>query len=182
MKKISAHRFFLAATLFALLGGCASGVTRMDAPAAGGTAAAAAAKSTGPVKSVSVSLSSEAQKFAAENAKFNPENLRNTVERVLNAQSLIKADSGQSLEIELTAFRVRSSFTAVMFGFMAGSDSVEGVVTIKDTTGAVVKRAKVNASYALGGLAGGQDESRLNWLYEEFAKHTVSEVNGQPAK
>ena len=30
--------------------------------------------------------------------------------------------------------------------------------------------------YALGGLAGGQDSARLNWLYEEFAKLLAQEV------
>jgi hypothetical protein len=181
MRKISAHRFVLTATMVALLGGCASGVTRMDAPAAAGSATAPAS-ATGPVKAVTLSLSAEAQKLVADNSKFNADTLRATVERVLNAQGQIKADAGSTLEIELTGFRVRSSFTAVMFGFMAGTDNVEGVVTLKNAAGAVVKRAKVSASYALGGLGGGQDEARLNWLYEEFAKHAASEVSGQPQK
>ena len=27
-----------------------------------------------------------------------------------------------------------------------------------------------------GGLAGGQDDARMSWLYEEFAKHTAAEL------
>ena len=46
--------------------------------------------------------------------------------------------------------------------------------------GGLHKQAKASAAYALGGLAGGQDEARMNWLYEEFAKLTVAEV-GTPA-
>jgi hypothetical protein len=69
-----------------------------------------------------------------------------------------------------------------MFGFMSGSDLLEGDVTIRNAAGNVVKRSHVNASYSLGGLGGGQDASRMNWLYGEFAKHTAGEVTGVIAK
>jgi len=36
----------------------------------------------------------------------------------------------------------------------------------------------VTASYALGGFGGGQDEMRMSWLYEAFAKALVSEITG----
>lgn len=166
-----------------ILAGCASGVQRMDQPAGSPALGATVPKpAVGPLKSVTVSLTPEAQKLMADNSKFNPETLRSTVDRVLAAQGLIKADAGQTMHIELTGFRVRSSFSAVMFGFMAGTDNVEGIVTIKDAAGAQLKRAKVSASYALGGIGGGQDEARMNWLYEEFAKHAAGEVSGQSAK
>jgi hypothetical protein len=174
-------RLALAVAVVAALGACASGVTRLEAPRAAGAPAAAVAQ-TGPVKSVSLALSEDAKKLVADNAKFNPDALRSTVERLLQAQNLVKADATQTLDIEITSFRVRSNFSAVMFGFMAGSDNVEGVVTIKDAAGQVVKRALVKASYALGGFGGGQDEARMGWLYEEFAKHALAEVTGQPAK
>jgi hypothetical protein len=174
-------RLLLALAVIATLGACASGVTRMDSAAAPG-APASAAVSSGPVKSVSLALSEDAKKLVADNATFNPDALRTTIERVLQAQNLVKSDAPQTLDVEVTSFRVRSSFSAVMFGFMAGSDNVEGVVTIKDAEGRVIKRALVKASYALGGLGGGQDDARMNWLYEEFAKHALAEVTGQPAK
>ena len=171
--------------LAALLGACASGVTRMDAPAPGIAGAAVASTrgaATGPVQSVNLWLNADAKKALAENIKFNPDTLKSTIERTLQARDLVKPDSGRTLDVEITAMRVRSNFTAVMFGFMAGSDNVEGVVTIKDSAGQVVKKAKVNASYALGGLAGGQDDARMGWIYEEFAKHASAEVSGVPVK
>ena len=169
----------LGAVVF-VLGGCASGVTRMDAPA--GSTAPAAAASVPHVKSVTLWLNDDAKKLLADNLKFNQDTLRTMVERALAANNLIKADSGQTLDIEITSIRARSNFSAVMFGFMAGNDHVEGVVTIKDAAGKLLKRGKVNASYALGGLAGGQDDARMGWLYETFSKHTVAEVTGTPAK
>jgi hypothetical protein len=173
----------LAAALLtaAVLGGCASGVTRMDAPSPG-VSPAATAPIERAVKSVTLSLSEEAKKLVIDNLKFNQETLRTTVERALSGQNLVKADAVQVLDIEITSFRTRSNFTAIMFGFMAGSDNVEGIVSVKDMNGNVLKRAKVSASYALGGIAGGQDDARMSWLYEEFAKHTVAELAVLPSK
>ncbi|MEO6280441.1 DUF4410 domain-containing protein [Roseateles sp.] len=159
-----------------MLTACASGVTRMDSDL----------KESMPlernVSSVTLRLSDEAKKLVADNLKFNQETLKGTIERSMNAQNLVQPGSKQTLEVEITSFRVRSAFTAVMFGFMAGNDNVEGVVTLKRADGSVAKKAKVSASYALGGLAGGQDESRMSWLYEEFAKLTVAELTGTPIK
>ncbi|MBI3044616.1 MAG: hypothetical protein HYY78_17500 [Betaproteobacteria bacterium] len=42
----------------------------------------------------------------------------------------------------------------------------------------LLNQFEVSASYALGGLAGGQDEARMGWLYEEFAKLTLKELTG----
>ncbi len=164
----------------ALLGGCASGVTRMDQPAPG--TSQPAVQVAPHVKVVNLWLNDNAKKLVADNLKFNPDMLKSTVERALAAQNLVKAESAQSMDIEIESFRTRSNFAAVMFGFMAGNDSVEGVVTIKDAAGKVLKKAKVGASYALGGIGGGQDDARMSWLYEEFAKHTVAELVPVPAK
>ncbi|MGZ5239769.1 MAG: DUF4410 domain-containing protein [Caldimonas sp.] len=182
----SALRLVPALVMATLLGACASSVTRMDAPAPAAPGAApaalAATASPGPVSGVTLWLNGDAKKALAENIKFNPDALKSMIERTLQARDLMKADSSRTLDIEITGMRVRSNFSAVMFGFMAGSDSVDGVVTIKDAAGQVVKKAKVSASYALGGFAGGQDEARMGWLYEEFAKHASAEVGGIPAK
>lgn len=163
----------------ALLGGCASGVTRMETTAAG-QPAAVAVNSVPDIKSVTLWLNDDAKKLVAENLKFNQDALRGMVERALVANNVIKPESGHTLDIEITSIRTRSNFTAIMFGFMAGNDHVEGIVTIKDATGKALKRGKVSASYALGGIAGGQDDARMSWLYETFSKHTVAEVTGTP--
>jgi len=42
----------------------------------------------------------------------------------------------------------------------------------------VVRKFNVSASYGLGGIAGGQDDVRMNWLYEKFAEHTIAELSG----
>ncbi len=50
---------------------------------------------------------------------------------------------------------------------------------MKNAAGAEIDRFEVGASYALGGLAGGQDSARMGWLYEKFAEETINELKKQ---
>jgi hypothetical protein len=82
----------------------------------------------------------------------------------------------------VTDIRVRTNFSAVMWGFMAGDDHINGIVVARSPTGDELQRFEVSASYALGGLAGGQDEARMGWLYESFAEETLKELTGTGEK
>lgn len=75
-----------------------------------------------------------------------------------------------TLEIQITAMRVRSTFNAVMWGFMAGSDNLRGDVYLRDPSGKVLNHFSVYASYALGGFVGGVESVRWGWLYNKFAE------------
>lgn len=81
--------------------------------------------------------------------------------------------------VTVTSVRARSNFTAVMFGFMAGDDHIVGDVVVQAANGSELQRFSVSASYALGGLAGGQDSARMNWLYESFAERMTEELTGK---
>jgi hypothetical protein len=129
--------------------------------------------------SVKVYLNDNAQKLLADNIKFNPDALRSMIQRTLEARRMVVAESPNRLEVEVTDLRVRSNVAAVLFGFMAGSDLVQGNVYVIGKDGKALAKFEVSASYALGGLAGGQDETRTSWLYEEFAKLTVKELIGE---
>lgn len=166
----------VAATFVAVVvAGCASGVKRE-----GGDAAAIAGQAVQrlPVGAVSVKLSAEAQKLAADNPKFDQEKLLYTVRRGLEANGLLASGTPARAEIVVTDFRVRGTFSAVMWGVMAGTDNVTGDVIVLDSTGRPMRKFTVNASYGLGGFAGGQDDMRLGWLYEKFTEHTVAELGG----
>ena len=78
--------------------------------------------------------------------------------------------------VEVKDIRVRSNFSAVMWGFMAGDDHIVGDIVVKATDGLEMDRFEVSSSYALGGFAGGQDSSRMGWLYEAFAEETIKEL------
>lgn len=105
--------------------GCASGVRRPDA-----TPREHFNASAGPIaRSVSISLSDDAQKKVANNLKFNPQALLDTVKRSLQTSKLLDENSSlavRSVDISITDMRARSNFTAIAFGFMAGADMVKG--------------------------------------------------------
>ena len=162
-----------AMALCVFLAACASNVKRTEV--AGAEALAPASK----YKNVSITLNDQAKTKLADNLKFNTETLRGTVQRALEAQDLIQKTPDQvayGVEIVITDVRILSNFSAIMFGFMAGADSVRGDVQVKDASGKLLKEFEVSASYALGGIAGGQDEARMGWLYEKFAEQTLNEL------
>jgi hypothetical protein len=61
---------------------------------------------------------------------------------------------------------------------MAGADMVKGDVVTRDLQGKEIGRFEVHADYALGGLAGGMDSTRMDWLYEKFAQLTLESLQG----
>jgi Domain of unknown function (DUF4410) len=165
------------ATVF-VLAGCASGVTRAPGTSAEGTSVPAFHQ----FSSVSLSMSDEAKQKAVDNLKFNPDELLSHVKRALEAKSLLDGSADKplpKLEVVVKDMRVRSNFSAIMWGFMAGADSIQGDIVLTDPTGRALERFGVSASYALGGLAGGQDSTRMSWLYEKFAEETVKELAKQ---
>ena len=129
--------------------------------------------------SIAVSLSQEAQAKLSENPTFNSDEFKNVVKQKFEESGLMNAASEYSVHIAVTDLRTRSTFTAIMFGFMAGNDHIVGTVTITDNSNRTLKSFEISASYALGGLAGGQDSMRMNWLYEKFAELTVAELRGE---
>lgn len=175
-------QYVLILALAVAVSGCASSVKQMG----GADGPANAAYKTGQqAKSISLTMTPEAQAKLADNLKFNQDTLLSTVRRALEAKSLIAKNASQdapAIEILVKDIRVRSNFSAVMFGFMAGSDSVTGDVIVKAPDGREVNRFEVSASYALGGLAGGQDDARMGWLYEKFAELTLAELSGATSK
>lgn len=172
-------RLLAAITIAFMLGGCASGVTRKPDVSASATRAA---PTYSQFSSVSVSLTNEAKAKSSENLKFNPDELLSYVKRALESKSLLNPSPDKNLpklEVQVKDMRIRSNFSAIMWGFMAGADSIRGDIVLTDASGKELDRFEVSTSYALGGLAGGQDSSRMSWLYEKFAQETVTELTKQ---
>lgn len=170
----------MAFVLSMTLAGCASSVKR---PTPSGSAAGAAdtpgrvlLSPTNPVSSVSVGLSDKAKMKIADGSTFSPDELLARVRRALETNGLLTSAAtgpSQSIEIRITNVRVRGNFSAVMWGFMAGADSIGGDVTLKNASGEPVDTFHVSVSYALGGFAGGQESTRMEWMYEKFAQETL---------
>lgn len=66
-----------------------------------------------------------------------------------------------------------------MLGLFAGADNISGNVRVLDPAGKSLRSFEVTASYAFGGLGGGQDSIRLNYLYEKFAELTRDQLRDQ---
>ena len=161
-----------------LLAGCAAGVKRAEdaekrrAYFAGGGKLAS---------EVTISMSKQAQAQVPDNAGFDQKRLLVAVQRQLRAKGLLaNAPDAElpTIEIVITDIRVRTSFSAIMFGVMAGDDHITGDVIARDKSGRELQRFQVSASYALGGVAG-RHETRMGWLYGKFAEQTVNELTGQ---
>lgn len=158
-----------------LLGGCASSVKRIDL-VDGQQIQSANYRTEKGINKVTLELNSVAKEKLVENLKFNPDQLRSIIVRGLEARNVIRSEGDYTVDVVITDIRVRSSFAAVAFGFMAGADSVKGTVTVHDQNHNPVKSFEVEASYALGGI-GGLDDSRMNWLYEKFSEKTLKELS-----
>lgn len=172
-------RIIVIALLLAVTYGCSSGVKR-EKPTQSGIGNVT---TVDEISQVSVSLTSEAKGKVADNLKFDQEQLLLHVKRALDTNSILLAEpngSAPSMEIQVKDFRVRSNFSAVMWGFMAGADSITGDIVLKNPGGEEIDRFEVSVSYALGGIGGGQDDARMSWMYEKFAEETLKQVTGQP--
>jgi hypothetical protein len=113
--------------------------------------------------------------------RFNQDTLLRLIRQGLEQKHAVTVTPDQtlpSIEILITSIRSRSTFNAIMFGFMAGDDHIKGDVVVRSPEGLELQRFGVSASYALGGLGGGQTDARMGWLYETFAKHVIDELTG----
>jgi hypothetical protein len=121
-------------------------------------------------------MSPDAAKLQADNPQFNREELSTRLRNRLEAKGLTAPTATHRVEIVVTDIRVRGAFAAIMFGAMAGNDHVTGTVLVLDSTNRALRSFEVNANYAFGGLAGGQDSVRMNWMYDKFAELASAEL------
>jgi len=126
---------------------------------------------------INVSLSPE-EKYQG-GTLFKTDMLSWAVQSQIRAKGLFSDLSQNLIEIVVTHLRIRSSFSADFWGVMAGADRLEGDVFVKNAEGKVLNSFGISASYALGGSIGGNDDIRMNWLYDKFAKLTVKNIFGK---
>jgi Domain of unknown function (DUF4410) len=131
---------------------------------------------------VKVELTPAAEGKLSDNIKFHAEELQSNVQRRLSTEGLFAEEQPYRIQVVVKDIRVRSTFSAIMWGFMAGDDHIVGDVVILDGDNQPIYQFEVTASYALGGFAGGQDGTRMNWLYERFAELTAQEIRGGTPK
>ena len=169
------NRMFRRATLWTvagflfLLAGCA-GTIKQDARIRGDVSRLEG------VGQVLAKMSPDAAKQQGDNPQFNRDELATRLRYRLESRGLTAPAATHQVEIVVTDIRVRGAFAAIMFGFMAGDDHINGHVRVLDPSGRALRSFEVKASYALGGLAGGQDGARMGWLYDKFADMAAEEL------
>lgn len=131
------------------------------------------------LNSFSVEMSPEAKSQLPENMKFDTEAFSPTLKRTLDAHGLIAPAGDFRLKVVVRDIRVRSTLNAIMWGFMAGDDHISGAASIFNRDDKPIYDFQVTSSYALGGIAGGVDQTRLTWLYEDFSKTVAEELAGK---
>lgn len=169
-------QFLLASLMVAVLGACAGTVKRAENDP---SPTAAQAHATLKFSSVMLDLTPEVKGKLEENIKFSPDALSALVKRRLENKGLMSNSAQSNLKVTITDVRVRSTFNAIMWGFMAGDDRIVGNVEVQGPGNKPVNHFEVSASYALGGFGGGQDDTRMNWLYEKFSELLVAELTGE---
>ena len=170
MRTATVLKALLCASMIAL-SGCASQVTRPDS-------AGAKREPIRALSSFELTMSPNSSSQLADNLKFDIDALRSILRRTLESKQLIAADGDFTMNVVVDDIRVRSTFNAIMWGFMAGDDHLNGTATLLRRDGNAAGSFGVSASWALGGFAGGQDSARLSWLYEEFSKKIAEELVG----
>jgi len=133
------------------------------------------------ISQVRVALSAEADKMRAENLYYSHEKLVRALEDNLNSSSVFSRNgaSAARLNLEVTSIRTRSTFSAVMFGLLAGDDHIKGTARLLDESGVQILAFDVSSVYAFGGIAGGAEDVRMSWLYDDFSKSVTKILVGK---
>jgi hypothetical protein len=86
------------------------------------------------------------------------------VENELNRRGMLangSADSAHQIDVNVTYYRMRTGFTRMMFGVLAGKDGIEGDVTVHDAaTGEVISRLTAS-SFNIMAVGSEDDVARM---------------------
>jgi len=155
--------------LLAIMAGCSSQVIRPEKEEETHTVIKA-------LQDFTVEISSDAKLQVADDVKFDINALRSNLDRILNEKDLLASNGDYRLKVVVSDIRVRSTVSAVMLGFLAGNDHLRGEAIVLNLDGKPVYTFEASASYALGGFGGGQDSSRMSWLYGAFSEMIANEL------
>ena len=128
------------------------------------------------LRNVTAEVTPQAELKIAGDVEFKIDTLVAALREALKSSGLVAPDGDYDLKVAIKDVRVRSTGSAVMLGFLAGDDHLVGDAIVLNRNGDVVYTFEAEASYALGGFAGGQDSTRMNWLYEKFSDLVSEEL------
>lgn len=115
--------------------------------------------------------SNQVQKNFETSKVANPESIEEVFQDALKALRRIDKDSKEKIEIKVKEASFRSTFTAVMFGAMAGGDTFIFDLIIRDEKGKEIDKINFTYKFYLGGLIYGSQNARKKWLNGEIEKN-----------
>lgn len=166
--------------LVALLGlalvltSCASGVRQ-----AGETEAPAYQYLGQKFGQIKIRLSPELQADRDKALRAQELNLAQAIKNQLQADQVFEESSVAEVDVVIHSIRIRHTANAVIFGPLAGTDNIAGIVTLKDTAGKVLTTFSMSAAWPLGGFGESSYPVRLGWLSKRFAESTVNTILGK---
>ena len=128
------------------------------------------------LQNISVEMSPDAIQKIAKDVAFDIDTFSVTLREALESRQLVASDGDFDLKVMITDVRVRGTASAVMLGIFAGDDHLIGDAIVLNRDGEVVYTYTAEASYSLGGFAGGDDSTRLEWLYGKFSELVSDEL------
>jgi hypothetical protein len=165
------------ASLFAVsaialtLAGCASTPNQTgNTPTSSAPVSAPATTSLAkPVKEIKFSVAPEGKTSVTENESFVLADFEKAINADLRDRKLISAQSGDTLDVQITKVRVKHGASSYFGGPLAGADEITAKVMLK---GASQKTEVVSATFtSFGGIFGtNKTESRLAAMNKEFAE------------
>jgi len=162
--------------------GCASGVSRQADTDISGvrTALSEPVSKENPISLLTLELSREAKNKLSDNSSFDEQALFEKISSELTQSGLyVEQTDNIKLNIMVTDLRIRSGFSAVMFGFFAGNDFISGEVSLIGENNTQLDRFSIEVSYAFGGVVGGETSFRTEWLYSTFTAELIKELKGK---
>lgn len=126
---------------------------------------------------VELTVSQDATDDLEDLVRFDQDKFRARIERNLEVRGLLDVNSENSVKVEINDVRVRSSVSAIILGILAGTDHVRGDVSLIGSNHRSFHTFYVSATYGLGGIMGFK-ETRMEWIYDEFAELTLKEILG----
>jgi Domain of unknown function (DUF4410) len=160
-----------ALVLSVLLAACGSS-SQIRQPIEQATAATAKFAVSAPVNAVAREGDQPPEHFLAAVASY----LKLDLEK--SGRLAKDGDTPLTIEIKVVEYRMRTGFSRMMFGMLAGKDGIASEVTVRDAAGVVKGSAKVD-SFNLMAIGGEEDVARMHG--EEIAKTLLARLKAAEA-
>ncbi|XDD53657.1 hypothetical protein AB3N62_14385 [Leptospira sp. WS4.C2] len=123
----------------------------------------------------------EANEEIKETEVFNEANFLNYYKAKLKEKGVFSDKAKETIEIKVNDVRFRSEGVAIWIGSLAGTDSINLDLTIKDAKGNIIDQHNISISYGLGGFVGGPNSARSDYFYEKITQLTLQQL-GYPVE